>query len=78
MWGVVQQAISELDVEEYLRRDGTWNTFCANAAALPLDEHSTFIRSVRIDGPAAQSEDFTSELKPMLVETRACAATSQQ
>ena len=35
------------NVEEYLRREGTWNSFCANVARLPLDESSTFIRSVR-------------------------------
>ena len=60
------------NVEEYLRGDGTWNTFCRNAAALPLDRYSTFIRSARSNGPAESSEDFTSELKPMLDETRSC------
>ena len=62
------------NVEEYLRGDGTWNIFCGNVATLPLDRYSTFIRSVRISGPAALSEDFTSELKPIMEETRSCAA----
>jgi hypothetical protein len=35
------------NVEEYLRQDGVLPAFCANVAALPLDEASTFIRSVR-------------------------------
>ena len=35
------------NVEEYLRQDGVWANFCANVASLPIDESSTFIRSVR-------------------------------
>ena len=35
------------NVEEYLRQDGVLPAFCANVASLPLDEASTFIRSVR-------------------------------
>lgn len=35
------------NVEQYLGRQGLLNAFCANVAALPLDGHSTFIRSVR-------------------------------
>ena len=35
------------NVEQYLRQDGTWPRFCANVAALPLDDTSAFIRSVR-------------------------------
>ena len=62
------------NVEEYLRGNGTWNIFCGNVATLPLDRYSTFIRSVRISGPGALSEDFTSELKPIMEETRSCAA----
>ena len=33
------------NVEDYLSRDGIWLDFCRNAAALPLAEKSTFIRS---------------------------------
>ena len=33
------------NVEQYLTQDGIWGTFCANVAALPLDDSSTFIRS---------------------------------
>ena len=35
------------NVEQYLRREGLWTSFCANAAALPSDEASVFIRSER-------------------------------
>jgi hypothetical protein len=65
------------NVEEYLRGDGTWNAFCGNIATLPLDRSSTFIRSVRSSGAGGLSEDFISELKPMLDETRSCAANPQ-
>ena len=33
------------NVEDYLSRDGTWLDFCRNAAALPLAEQSSFIRT---------------------------------
>jgi hypothetical protein len=35
------------NVEQYLREDGSWNTFCESAATLPTDTSSTFIRSSR-------------------------------
>jgi hypothetical protein len=35
------------NVEEYLKQDGVLPAFCDNLAALPIDERSTFIRSVR-------------------------------
>jgi hypothetical protein len=35
------------NVEQYLDQQGLWPAFCGNVASLPLDEHSTFIRSVR-------------------------------
>jgi hypothetical protein len=33
------------NVEQYLRRNNAWKTFCGNVAALPVDETSTFIRA---------------------------------
>jgi hypothetical protein len=39
------------NVEQYLRREGSWATFCANAATLPLDNASVFIRSERGSDP---------------------------
>lgn len=32
------------NVEGYLRRNGVWETFCANVASMPLDAGSVFIR----------------------------------
>jgi hypothetical protein len=59
------------NVEEYLRREGTWNSFCANVARLPLDESSTFIRSVRETTPGAGFR-LLSELGVVASEVRAC------
>jgi hypothetical protein len=42
--GVVVSAFYVSNVEQYLERAGTWATFCENAAALPLDAASIFIR----------------------------------
>jgi hypothetical protein len=41
------------NVEQYLRESGIWEKFCANAATLPIDGTSTFIRSTR-DGFGGQ------------------------
>jgi hypothetical protein len=60
------------NVEQYLRQDGIWNDFCANVATLPLDESSTFIRSVRRTGDAAPGFGFVSELGNMLSDVKAC------
>src|SRR5437660_11608210 len=35
------------NVEQFLHQDGIWDNFCRSVATLPLDESSTFIRSVR-------------------------------
>jgi hypothetical protein len=52
------------NVEEYLRRDGIWQDFCANVSQLPLDRTSTFIRSVR-NASAVASDGLLSELGSM-------------
>ena len=39
------------NVEQYLRREGSWSNFCANVAGLPLDATSVFIRSERGSDP---------------------------
>jgi hypothetical protein len=59
------------NVEQYLSREGTWYTFCANVATLPLDASSTFIRSVRNStyGPGV---GLDSELGNMPEEVKAC------
>jgi hypothetical protein len=61
------------NVEQYLTREGTWYSFCANVATLPLDPTSTFIRSVRNNsyGPGV---GLDSELGNMSEEVKACAA----
>lgn len=61
------------NVEDYLRRDGSWYNFCANAAALPLDQTSTFIRSVR-GGNYGQGFGLNSDLGNMVSELKGCAA----
>jgi hypothetical protein len=42
--GATVAAFYVSNVEQYLQRNGVWPAFCANVAALPLDELSTFIR----------------------------------
>src|SRR6185503_9917803 len=56
------------NVEQYLRQDGIWGNFCANVASLPLDETSTFIRSVRRVGDPLPGFGLASELGNMASE----------
>jgi hypothetical protein len=42
--GAVLSAFYVSNVEMYLQRNGVWETFCANAASLPIDAGSVFIR----------------------------------
>ena len=64
------------NVEQYLDQDGLWPAFCANVATLPLDDTSTFIRSVRpgpnSNGPGAYGMGLTNQLGKMAEETKAC------
>jgi hypothetical protein len=68
------------NVEQYLRQDGLWGTFCENVKSMPLDAASTFIRSTRGGGrgftaPAGAGPGmFTSDLAHMQADTRSCAA----
>jgi hypothetical protein len=59
------------NVEMYLKQDGRWESFCANAAALPLDETSTFIRSLR-GGRYGPGGMLASELGSIQAETSSC------
>ena len=59
------------NVEEYLRQDRIWKTFCENVAALPLEETSTFIRAVRNGRPGA-GFGLTSELGSIGESVRTC------
>ena len=61
------------NVEQYLNMDGVWTDFCVNVRALPLDERSTFIRSVR-SGSYGYGVGLAEELGQMLEETSSCTA----
>jgi len=43
----VVSAFYTSNVEQYLKQEGVWDKFCSNAAVLPVDGASTFIRSAR-------------------------------
>ena len=45
--GLTVSAFYVSNVEQYLRQDGLWTRFCANASAMPVDGTSVFIRSTR-------------------------------
>ncbi len=59
------------NVEQYLDRDGKWDAFCKNVAALPLDQSSTFIRSASGRG-LGFGVGFVSSLGSMASEIREC------
>jgi len=59
------------NVEQYLQQDGLWNNFCRSVATLPLDEASTFIRSVR-GGGFGPGYGLNSDLGKMVDDTRTC------
>ena len=63
------------NVEQYLYGDGLWEDFCGNVTTLPLDESSTFIRSVRSGQFGYGPDSLTSVLGNMLDETRSCRAS---
>src|SRR5215831_1915519 len=60
------------NVEMYLEMDGIWNDFCRNVATLPLDDTSTFIRSIR-GGRYGQGSGLNSDLGEMADEVKGCA-----
>jgi hypothetical protein len=68
--GATVSAFYLSNVEMYLRKDGNWESFCSNAGMLPLDESSTFIRSLRSGyyGPGG----LGSELGSIKAETNSC------
>ncbi len=59
------------NVEMYLQQDGIWGDFCSNVATLPLDETSTFIRSLR-GGRYGQGFGLDSQLGHMAAEVESC------
>jgi hypothetical protein len=60
------------NVEQYLGRELRLNLFCANAAQLPLDGSSTFIRSIRDGNYYANGTGLKSILGNMATETKEC------
>jgi hypothetical protein len=60
------------NVEQYLEMDGIWDDFCRNVAMLPLDESSTFIRSVR-GGRYGNGTGLNSDLGNMADEVKSCS-----
>jgi hypothetical protein len=56
------------NVEQYL---GSWEAFCRNVAALPLDGHSTFIRSAQ-GGGFGPGGGFVSSLGAIADEVKRC------
>jgi hypothetical protein len=59
------------NVEMYLAQDGLTTSFCRNVATLPLDESSTFIRSLR-GGRYGQGFGLNSQLGAMASEVVRC------
>jgi len=75
--GMTVGAFYTSNVEQYLRRDGLWDTFCASGATFPIDEASTFIRSERggfAGTPQRGIGGFWVGLEPIAATTRACTA----
>jgi len=70
--GATVSAFYLSNVEEYLVQGGVWRDFCANVATLPLDDASTFIRSVRIDEPGMPGLGFKPVLKGMAEAVQSC------
>jgi len=65
------------NVEQYLQQDGIWDDFCRNVATLPLDDSSTFIRSVR-GGRFGFGAGLNSDLGSMSSEASHCAPEKQK
>jgi hypothetical protein len=69
--GATVSAFYLSNVEEYLRQDGRIRTFCDNAATLPADEASVFIRSLR-NGTPDFGFELNSELGAMAPQIAEC------
>jgi hypothetical protein len=77
--GALVGAFYVSNVEQYLLREGGAEKFCASAAALPLDDSSTFIRSERGGfaprtqrWPGGFGAGFTSQLHNIRDDVRSC------
>ena len=74
--GAVVSAFYLSNVEMYLQQDGSWGDFCANVTVLPLDDSSTFIRSLR-GGRYGQGFGLNSQLGHMMAEVETCRTGKQ-
>ena len=80
--GAAVSAFYLSNVEQYLQRNGTTNKFLCNVAALPLDDQSTFIRSMNGGGPVTAFGSFggrgglMSYLGSMKDDAKRCSSTS--
>jgi len=71
--GATVSAFYLSNVELYLDRELTWNAFCRNVNALPLDANSVFIRSA-FDGRYGHGFGLNSDLGPLLSHVDHCRA----
>jgi hypothetical protein len=69
--GGVVSAFYLSNVEMYLMQDGLMTAFCRNVSTLPLDDSSTFIRSLR-GGRYGQGFGLNSELGGMAANVERC------
>ena len=60
------------NVEQYLRVERVWGSFCGNAARLPIDDASTFIRAGRGGRYSRGGTALTHELTPMAADLDGC------
>jgi hypothetical protein len=69
--GATVSAFYLSNVEEYLRQDGVLADFCANAAELPIDAASVFIRAKRGARPELRAA-LAAELTPLAADVERC------
>jgi hypothetical protein len=74
--GAVVSAFYLSNVEQFLNQNGVWPKFCGSVASLPLDDTSTFIRSVR-GGGFGQGFGLNSDLGRMAAEVKHCAPAAR-
>jgi hypothetical protein len=69
--GATVSAFYLSNVEMYFERELTWEPFCRNVAALPLDANSVFIHSA-FDGRYGHGYGLNSDLGPLLQYVDGC------
>jgi hypothetical protein len=70
--GAMVSAFYLSNVEQFLVQDGRWETFCASASQLPIDETSFFIRSGRGRNAFGGGGVQNSAAAKMLMELAPC------